>query len=253
MTNSLEEPDDLFDFEGVFGAHYLYFYGPELTPERNAREADVIWRLLSLQRGDSVLDLGCGHGRIANELAKRGADVTGVDRSTMFIDIARQEAAVAGLRVDYVEGDMRHLPWQQQFDAIVIWFTTFGYFDDGDNERVLREAGKALKPGGRLIIEQIHRNAILRQGLPQSFVTQRGDDLLIDLVSYDALTDRTHTERVMVLEGQVRHVEFSVRLYAFAELAHLLRSAGFQAIDAFGRDGEPLTLYGRRLLTRAQK
>ena len=253
MTDKSETSENLIDYEGVFGEHYLHFYGPDLTPERSAREAEVIWRLLSLESGDAVLDLGCGHGRIAIELAKRGAEVTGLDRSPAFLDLARKDAAAANVPVTFVEGDMRDLPWRETFDAVVIWFTTFGYFDDDENEQVLREVAKALRPGGRLLIEQIHRNALLRQGMPNNYVVQRGDDLMVDLVNYDVLGDRTRTERVMLRDGRVHRTAFSIRLYGFAELARLLQAVGFREIDGFGRDGEPLTLYSRRLLTRACK
>lgn len=253
MIERTKTSEVLFDIEGTFGDDYLYFYRADLTPERNDREADVIWRLLALQKQAIVLDLGCGHGRMSVELAKRGAVVTGLDSSKRFLRLARQATTAAGLHVDYIEGDMRALPWSGKFDAVFIWFTTFGYFDDHDNEQVIRQVWKALKPGGRLLIEQIHRNGLLRQGLPQNFVVQRNDDLMIDHVDYDALSERSKTERVVMRDGQVRRTQFSVRLYGFAELKHLLHAAGFQSVQGFGRDGEPLTTYNHRLITLATK
>jgi SAM-dependent methyltransferase len=242
-----------FDFENVFGDDYLHFYGPDLTAERNAREAEAIWQMLSLQLGQKVLDIGCGHGRIAYELAKRGAHVTGLDANARFLERARVDAATAGIEIAYVEGDMRALPWRGRFDAALIWYTTFGYFDEDDNECVLMQAAQALRLRGRLLIEQISRAALLREGLPRSFVTERGDDLMIDLVSYDLWTDRTHTERITVRDGRVRRAVFSVRLYSLAEFARLLKTAGFRKIEAFGRNGEPLTLDSRRLIVVAEK
>jgi hypothetical protein len=104
-----------------------------------------------------------------------------------------------------------------------------------------------------LLIEQMHRNALLRQGLPTSHIVQRGDDLLIDLVDYDALAERSVTERLTVRGGTMRRAHYSVRLYGFAELARLLRMAGFRSVEGFGRDGAPLTTYDRRLLAVARK
>ena len=203
-----------FDAHDVFGDDYLYFYEDMLTPERTAREADAIWKLLALAPGHAVLDLGCGHGRIANALAQRGARVTGLDASQHFLSVARRDAAAAGVAVDFVEGDMRALSWQGVFDAALLWFTTFGYFGDDDNERVVREAAKALKPGGRFLIEQINRNALLRRGLPASHVVRRGDDMMVDLVDYDGLTDRSLTERIVVRGGKVKRAKYFVRLYS---------------------------------------
>ena len=107
MAEESKRPKTPFDSEGVFGDDYLHFYSPDFTSERNHDEAAVIWRLLSLQKGDAVLDLGCGHGRIAIELAKRGGVVTGLDASVNFLDLAREAADKADLQIDYVAGDMK--------------------------------------------------------------------------------------------------------------------------------------------------
>ena len=242
----------IFDFDNVFGDDYLHFYGPDLTAERNAREAEAIWQMLSLQAGQTVLDIGCGHGRIANQLARRGAHVTGIDANARLLDRARAEAAAAGVEGAYVQGDMRSLPWRDRFDAALIWYTTFGYFDEADNEHVLMQAADALRPRGRLRIEQINRAALLGQGLPRTFVTEGGDDFMIDRVSYDLRTERTHTERITLRDGRVRRAVFSVRLYGCVEFTRLLKTAGFRAIEAFGRNGEPLTLDSRRLTVVAE-
>jgi SAM-dependent methyltransferase len=224
-----------------------------MTRERNARDAEAIWRLLALQPGQLVLDIGCGHGRITNELASHGVHVTGLDAMPPFLSRARERAASLGVDVEYVQGDMRRIPWQSRFDAVLLWYTTFGYFDDAENAQVLQDAASALKPGGRLLIEQINRVALLQQGVPSSHVIQRGDDLMIDLVDYDPMTDRAQTERVIVRDGRVKRVRFSVRLYGLGELATLLRSVGFGSVQPFGPDGKPFTLYGRRLGVVAKK
>jgi cyclopropane fatty-acyl-phospholipid synthase-like methyltransferase len=70
--------EPVFEFSEVFNVDYLFFYGPELEAVSDA-EAETIWRLLDLEPGMEVLDLACGHGRIANRLARRGARVMGLD------------------------------------------------------------------------------------------------------------------------------------------------------------------------------
>jgi len=245
--------NNLFDPETVFCEDYLYFYGPYLTPEQNAQQADVIWRLLSLKKKNTVLDLGCGHGRISNELAQRGIHMTGLDSSEFFLNVAREAADNANAMVDYVIGDMRSLPWQDKFDGIFCWYTTYGYFSDSDNIEVLRQCFKALKEGGQVLIEQSHRNALLRRGMPQTELTRRDDDLMIDQIDYDIMKERTCTQRMMVRDGSVRTANFSIRLYSFAELYDRLAGVGFSSIEGFGRGGEPLSTYNPRLLVVAQK
>ena len=96
-----------FPREAAFDEDYLYFYAELLTPERTAAELELIWRLLALEPGMELLDLACGHGRIANPLAERGVHVTGLDATPYFLELARKDAAERGVEVEYVEGDMR--------------------------------------------------------------------------------------------------------------------------------------------------
>jgi 2-polyprenyl-3-methyl-5-hydroxy-6-metoxy-1,4-benzoquinol methylase len=127
----------VFEFSEVFNEDYLYFYCPDLEKVSDAH-AETVWRLLDLQPGMEVLDLACGHGRIANRLAQRGARVTGLDATPLFLEHARRDAEKRGIEVDYVSGDMRSLPWpEHRFERVLSWFTSFGYFDDTDNQKVL--------------------------------------------------------------------------------------------------------------------
>jgi SAM-dependent methyltransferase len=94
---------ELFDVRAVFGPDYLRFYGPLLTEERSALEAETVWRLAKLEPGCAVLDAPCGHGRIANRVAAMGAVVTGLDITPAFLDTARQDAERRDVKVDYVQ------------------------------------------------------------------------------------------------------------------------------------------------------
>src|SRR5690606_19026006 len=155
--------------------------------ERSEAETDLIWRLLELEPAMEVLDLACGHGRIANRLAARGARVTGMDSSALFLTRARQAAAAAGVEVAYLRGDMRQLPLRQRFDRVVNWFTAYGYFDDVDNRRVLAEVARVLRPGGRFLLELNNYSTLMRDFLP-AVVVRQGDDLLVDDHRFDPLT-----------------------------------------------------------------
>jgi SAM-dependent methyltransferase len=98
-----------FPRDEAFDEDYLYFYEGMLTPERTAAEVELVWKLLELEPGLELLDLACGHGRIANPLAERGVRVTGLDATPLFLELARKDAAERGVEVEYVEGDMRCL------------------------------------------------------------------------------------------------------------------------------------------------
>ena len=248
----MSEPTD-FDFSGAFDADYLHFYETMLTAERSDGEAGVVWNLLGLKPGAAVLDLACGHGRIANRLAESGARVTGLDRTALFLARAREDAAARGAAVEYVEGDMRAIPWRERFDAVLLWYTAFGYFDEAGNEAVLRGIAAALKPGGRVLLDQPNRAQVIGWEFPAHDVVQRGDDLMVDIVNYDVLTDRSRVERIIVRDGKVRRTRFAVRLYSFSELEKLALAAGFRAARAFDQVGGPLTLTSGRMIFVARK
>jgi SAM-dependent methyltransferase len=240
------------DREAAFDEDYLYFYEELLTPERTAWEVDLIWKLLELEPGRELLDLACGHGRIANPLAERGVHVTGLDATPQFLELARADAAERGVEVEYVEGDLRSIPWSARFDRVLNWFTSFGYFGDDDNRRVLDQAYEALKPGGLLAVEVNHRDNLLPRYLPE-VVTQRGDDRMIDRHRLDLETGRSYDERTIIRGGKQRTFQFSVRMLTAAELRDWMLAAGFSETHAFGEDGEPLTLEHRRMTVVGRK
>ncbi len=121
-----------FDLEGTFGDDYLYFYEESIDEQHSDDDAAEILGLLQLDPGARVLDAPCGHGRLSRRLAAAGMVVTGVDLSEQFIALAKADPVGPGVPPDYLVGDLRRLPTSGPFDAVVCWFTSFGYYDDTD-------------------------------------------------------------------------------------------------------------------------
>jgi SAM-dependent methyltransferase len=244
--------DPEFDADGLFDEDYLYFYAHRTDSAHNDAETELIWRLLRLEPDMAVLDLACGHGRIANRLAERGCEVTGLDSATLFLERAREDARTRGVAVEYVWGDMRELPWYDRFDVVISWFTAFGYFDDPDNRRVLAEVYQALRPGGRLVLDLNNYTSLLRDYQP-CHATELDGNLLVDRRRLDPLTGRNIAERTVVRNGRVRRIPYFVRLFTFPELRDWLLDAGFSGVTGYGDDGGPLTVESSRMIVVAHR
>lgn len=258
---------DLFDAASMYDQDYLYFFGAPPGQSRFAAHGPAIpgadspaeaataltWRLLDLRPGMSVLDLACGHGALSNQLAARGCRVTGLDSSEVFLDRARADAAALGVTVEYVNGDMRRLPWTGKFDRVVNWSTAFGYFDDTTNRAVLEGVAGVLRPGGRLAMDLDNLTRFLASYCPSRVVAARENgDMLVDRYHLDVLTGRFEAERTVIRDGRTRRVNFVKRLFGFPELRDWLLTAGFAAVSGYGEDGLPLTADHTRMVVVAE-
>ncbi|MDD9369682.1 MAG: class I SAM-dependent methyltransferase [Acidimicrobiales bacterium] len=157
-----------------------------------------------------------------------------------------------GVTVDYRRGDMRAIPWVDRFDAVVSWFTAYGYFDDEQNRAVLAGVHRSLRPGGRFLVELNHKDGLLPHWLP-STVERVVDDVLIDERTFDPLTGRSHARRTTIRDGRVHEASFFVRLFGYTELRDWLLQAGFRDVVGFAGDGADLTAASRRMILVAQK
>jgi SAM-dependent methyltransferase len=242
-----------FDTEQVFTlTHYYYFFAEDLLPEHINGEVAVICKLLDLRPGMEVLDLACGNGRIANALAARGCLVTGLDLIPAFLEQAKEGAGARNLPVTYQLGDMRTLPWANSFECIVNWRSAFGYFDDEENRQALSEAYRALKPGGKLLMDLNNRDWLL-QHFQRASVIERDGNYLVDQRRYDVSSSRVYTERLILFEGQPSQMHFFVREFSYHELATWLGQVGFVQVSGYDGEGQPFSLHSQRMLVVAAK
>ncbi len=219
--------------------------------ERTAKEVDFIVDVLGLVPEESVLDVPCGIGRHAIELAKRGVRVTGVDLNPEALRIARQDAAAAAVDVDAVERDMRDLQWSARFDAAICFFGSFGYFDDSDNLRFVQRVAEALKPGGRFVIDTHVMESLFPVFRGKSWSrteTPSGSMLVLEDCGWNYEARRVETSWTFIGPNGVDTSASSIRIYAYGELCELLRAAGFRQLE--GREtgtGEAFRLGSKRL------
>jgi ubiquinone/menaquinone biosynthesis C-methylase UbiE len=233
-----------FDLEGTFSDDYPYFYAESIDDEHSDADTTEILSLLQLPAGSRILDAPCGHGRISRRLAAAGMEVTGVDLTPAYLEQARSDPQMPLNAVTYVEGDVRDLPVEGPFDAVVCWLNSFGYYDDADCHQVLREFHRVLRPGGKVAIDTMHHDGGVRHFVPapEAVVVQHGDDSMIELSTWDPVSGRMVIERTVYREGAVRHVSYFVRLPTPPEWVVWLEDAGFRDVIFRAGAGGPLQL-----------
>lgn len=139
---------------------------PFMFPEKRIADADQqIAQALALTKpvGKSVLDLCCGPGRCSIALAKKGFRVTGVDRTAYLLNKARAKARAARVKIEWVQKDMRDFVRPGSFALVLNMFTSFGYFDDRQEDMtVLQNMVTSLQPGGACLIELLGKERLAR-------------------------------------------------------------------------------------------
>ncbi len=238
-------------YKTFFGTDYLRIYSPFLPPERTAREVAGTIKLLNLPPDSSLLDLCCGTGRHALPLAQQGYRVTGLDQNENFLQQAQAEAEAKGIKVRWVQSDMRLIPFENEFDAVINIFTSFGYLEDEDEDlRVLQQIQHALKPGGHFLLETIYQPRVMRNYSPHGIIRYNDGLIVLEERHLDLLGSRNEIGITMLFpEGQRAEHRQSIRVYTLTELVRMLAAVGIQMQAYYGDlDGSPLTLDSRLVI-----
>lgn len=243
-----------FDFKTTFDPKlYMTFYGPWLTPEKADQEVEQIQSMLQLSDPAKILDLACGFGRHTNRLAQKGHIVTGVDSSSGFLKMAKEDARKRDLKVRYLKKDMRKIPFRREFDFVLQLFTAFGYYSDDQNKVVLENVRRALKPGGQYLLDIANRDTIMKRWLP-STVDERGRNTMIDRMRFDPKTGKVHVRRTMLMGKRRIETRYFIRVYNYTEISRMIEMAGMCIKEAFGGwNGAPFRADSNRMILVVKK
>ena len=220
-------------FEEAFDEDYLRTL-PFLTPEQTLREVEFLKDSFRLPREAELLDVGCGYGRHAIELGQGGYRVTGIDLSLPLLIRAADEAQRRSLSVNFVHADMREMAFDAQFDGVYSFLTSFGYFDEETNLKVATSIFRALKPGGRFLLDMLNRDYIVTD-LPTRVWWEGEGCVVLEEVDFNYQTSRLMVRRSVVFQdGRQAEHEMSIRAYSLHEVGRLLRQAGFRILEVSG-------------------
>jgi SAM-dependent methyltransferase len=223
-----------------------------LSKERCGDAAALVSKALRLAKpkGKSVLDLCCGFGRWAIPLAERGFRVTGVDRTAHFLEQARTRARKARVRIEWVRQDMREFVRPGAFDLALSMFTSFGYFDDKQEDlRVLRNIFTSLRPGGVLLMEMAGKEILARIFQPTTSTSLPDGNLLVERHEVLDGWSRIRNEWTFIKGGKARTWRFHVTIFSGQELRDRLEQAGFTNVKLFGSfEGDDYGLNAQKLI-----
>lgn len=242
-------------WEDLFNDDYLRTV-PIPHPKVILRQTDFIEARLGLQKGATILDVGCGLGLHAIELTRRGYFVVGLDLSLPMLSRAADEARDQELKINFVQGDMREMSFDGAFDAVLSWGTSFGYFDDDGNRAVIERFHRALKPGGLLLLDVVNRDHMLRTQ-PNNCWFQGDGCVVMEETQLNYITSRLTAKRqVMLDDGRQLDTAYSIRMYSLHELGQILHTRGFRVVEVSGLEATPNVFFGAespRLLIVAER
>lgn len=242
-----------FEDENFWKVLFPFIFPPALM-DSAAEEVDSILTLTGCEEG-TVLDLCCGPGRHSIALANRGAKVTGVDRSAFLLDRAESHALASEVEVEWVRQDMRRFVRAETYDLVLNMFTSFGYFDDKDQDLlVLRNVMDSLRPGGTFLIEMASKEWLARVFQPTTSEESTDGGLLVQRHEIFDDWSRIRNEWIVVRDGQATTFKFHHSIYSAQELKDRLTRLGFVNVRAFGDfSGGEFGLESTRLVVLAEK
>jgi SAM-dependent methyltransferase len=230
-------------WERFFTDDYLRSVVPP-TMDQVKKQCDFVEASLGLPQGSTILDVGCGLGLHALELTGRGYLVVGLDLSLPMITRAAEQAQYRGLKINFLHADIRKIEFDGSFDGVICIGTTFGFFDEESNRDVLGRLRDALRPGGRLLIDVVNRDFVIRS--QPNLIWFQGDSCVcMEESEFNYFTSRLHVKRTMMHEdGRQSDTEYSVRLYSLHELGFLMRQTGFRVLEVSGQEATRGVFFG---------
>jgi SAM-dependent methyltransferase len=230
-------------WDELFDEMYLLTYATLDRGGPQEEEALAAARLAGCEPGADVLDAPCGYGRHSTPLAAAGYHVVGVDRSEVLLEEARRRAG-GGEWPKWVHGDHRDLPLaDESFDVVLCLFSSLGYRGEEGDARTLAEFCRVLRPGGRLVIETMHRDRLMHILQPRGWDPLPQGGTLIEERRFDYEEGVTETDHVLIRpDGSRKTVTYRIRTYTATELGKVVEQAGFVDLAFYGSlEGEALS------------
>jgi len=228
--------------------------------QRTDREIEIILKYLSLTPKAKILDCPCGGGRHSVELAKKGFDVVGIDLNDYMLSRANENMKLANVvsNLSFSKMDMRNLEFKNaSFDSIINMYLSFGFFDDENNEKVVKEFYRLLKQGGKLLVHlDLNYDRVINKSYfktDQNLSRNCKSRILEQRESYDEKSKRLLGEWKLINSKTVIK-NYSLRIYDNdTEFIPLFKNNGFSSVTLFDPDNDQHTIDSKETILVAIK
>jgi len=234
-------------------------YGPIMFDDNHWKEAptvaEYVKQIANLKDGGTVLDAGCGVGRISVELALLNLDVTGVDVIQSELDAAKESADDEEVKLTLINEDLRRFHSDKKFDCAINLYTSFGYCDTKEDDYlILKNILDSLKPGGTFILECLSRETEILYFTEGEWFERAGFTVLTQFTVEGAWEGLRSKWTLIDKDGKRIEHEFVQRLYSAAELCADMKKMGFSSAEAYGDfDKSPYDQHARTMVIIATK
>ena len=222
-------------YEELF-SNYARAYDRESFTQGTLQEVDFIEAEIAADKNVRILDIGCGTGRHAIELARRGYEVTGVDLSANQLVRAREKAIAAGVQPVFEQRDARTPHHMATFD-LAIMFCEGGFSlmeTDAMNFAILENAVRALRPGGKFMFTCLNGLFPLARSV-KDFVNAAPSGVHTLDTAFDLTTLRMRSQVDFTDDaGVTRRLETDERHYLPSELTWYMHTLGMRNASVFG-------------------
>jgi len=222
-------------YEELF-TNYVEKYENESFTQGTMGEVDFLESEINHDKNSKILDVGCGTGRHSIELASRGYSVTGVDLSDNMLNAARKKAQKAGVSVDFIKADARNLPFQTEFDLVIMLCEgAFPLMEtDQMNFQILESVTRSLKKEGKLIFTTLNGLYPLFHSV-KDFINANSHYSTNSENTFDLMTFRDRYQLETEDDsGNKLLLDCDERYYVPSEITWLLESLGFNQVDIYG-------------------
>lgn len=244
-----------FENEKFWNSYAPIMFDAQRWAEAPAVAGDVC-KIAGLKKGSSILDAGCGPGRISVELASLGMNVTGVDLIQSELDAAQESADAEGVKLELVRADLRTYKAEKQFDCAINLYTSFGYCDTIEEDvLILQNIYTSLKDGGWFILENISRETAILYFTEGEWFERAGKTVLTEF-HVEGAWEGLRSRWILIdnQTGERIDHEFVQRLYSGIELKRILKGIGFTSVEIYGDfDFSPYNEKARTMVIVAKK